>query len=162
MSTVTKMREDIDEILPGVIADRRWLHENPELGFEEFKTAEFVRQRLETLGVEDIRTGIAVTADLYTPSAKLRRFLRLRDGRCRHPGCTRAAGRCDLDHTTAWETGGPSTPENLAHLCRAHHPLKHHGGWAVKQVTPGVLEWTSPTGRVVTDRPDTWPIFTEG
>jgi amidohydrolase len=52
---------DIDEILPGVIADRRHLHENPELGFQEFKTAEFVRQRLESLGVEDIQTGIAVT-----------------------------------------------------------------------------------------------------
>ena len=55
------IRPDIDEIMPGIIADRRWLHENPELGFQEFKTAEFVRQRLETLGVEDIRTGIAVT-----------------------------------------------------------------------------------------------------
>src|SRR5690606_8611233 len=55
------IRPAVDEILPGVIADRRWLHENPELGFQEFKTAEFVRQRLETLGVEDIQTGIAIT-----------------------------------------------------------------------------------------------------
>jgi amidohydrolase len=55
------LHHDIDEILPGVIADRRHLHENPELGFQEFKTAEFVRQRLESLGVEDIQTGIAVT-----------------------------------------------------------------------------------------------------
>jgi amidohydrolase len=55
------IRPAVDEILPGVIADRRWLHENPELGFKEFKTAEFVRQRLETLGVEDVQTGIAVT-----------------------------------------------------------------------------------------------------
>jgi amidohydrolase len=57
----TTIRPEVDEILPGVIADRRWLHENPELGFEEFKTAEFVRQRLESLGVEDIQAGIAVT-----------------------------------------------------------------------------------------------------
>ncbi len=55
------LQHDIDEILPGVIADRRHLHENPELGFQEFKTAEFVRQRLETLGVEEVQTGIAVT-----------------------------------------------------------------------------------------------------
>jgi len=61
MSAVKELRTDVDEILPGTIADRRWLHENPELGFQEFKTAEFVRQRLETLGVEDIQTGIAVT-----------------------------------------------------------------------------------------------------
>ena len=61
MVDTTTIRPEVDEILPGIIADRRWLHENPELGFQEFKTAEFVRQRLETLGVEDIQTGIAVT-----------------------------------------------------------------------------------------------------
>ena len=52
---------DVDEIVPGVIADRRHLHENPELGFEETQTAAFVAQRLEALGAEDIRTGIAKT-----------------------------------------------------------------------------------------------------
>ena len=61
MVVASNIRNDVDEILPGVIADRRHLHENPELGFQEFKTAEFVRQRLEALGVEDIRTGINVT-----------------------------------------------------------------------------------------------------
>lgn len=61
MPQVEEIRKDVDEILPGLIADRRHLHENPELGFQEFKTAEFVRQRLEQLGVEDIRTGIGVT-----------------------------------------------------------------------------------------------------
>lgn len=55
------LRDAIDEIQPGLVADRRHLHENPELGFQEFKTAEFVRQRLEALGVADIRTGLAVT-----------------------------------------------------------------------------------------------------
>jgi len=59
--TAATLKNDVDEIVPGLIADRRWLHENPELGFQEFKTAEFVRQRLESLGVEDIQTGIAVT-----------------------------------------------------------------------------------------------------
>jgi len=57
----TALQNDIDELLPGVIADRRWLHEHPELGFEEVQTAAFIRQRLESLGVEDIRTGIAKT-----------------------------------------------------------------------------------------------------
>ncbi|MEO9202728.1 MAG: HNH endonuclease signature motif containing protein [Mycobacterium sp.] len=104
---------------------------------------------------------MALTADTYRPSAKLRRFLTLRDGRCRHPGCNRSAARCDLDHTIPAEAGGPTTPENLGHLCRGHHTLKHHGGWKVRQVSPGVLEWTSPTGQIVTDTPDTWPTFTE-
>ena len=61
MVVASTLVNDVDEILPGVIADRRHLHENPEIGFQEFKTAAFVKQRLESLGVEDIQTGIAVT-----------------------------------------------------------------------------------------------------
>lgn len=61
MVVASNIRDEVDEILPGVIADRRHLHEHPELGFQEYETAEFVRQRLEALGVEDIRTGINVT-----------------------------------------------------------------------------------------------------
>jgi amidohydrolase len=57
----TTIFNDVDEIMPGIVADRRWLHENPELGFQEHKTADFVRQRLESLGVEDIQAGIAQT-----------------------------------------------------------------------------------------------------
>ncbi len=62
MSTTTRdLKNDIDEIMPGVIADRRYLHQHPELGFQEFETAKLVAERLEAMGVEDIRTGIAVT-----------------------------------------------------------------------------------------------------
>lgn len=61
MPSVDSIRKDVEEILPGIIADRRHLHEHPELGFQEFETAAFVQQRLEQLGVEDIRTGINVT-----------------------------------------------------------------------------------------------------
>ncbi len=61
MVTLARIHEDTDEILPAVVADRRYLHENPELGFQEFNTATFVAQRLEALGVEDVRTGINVT-----------------------------------------------------------------------------------------------------
>lgn len=52
------IKNDIDEIMPGVIADRRHLHANPELGFQEEKTARYVTDRLKHLGVEDIKTGI--------------------------------------------------------------------------------------------------------
>ena len=99
-------------------------------------------------------TGLVLSVDTYRPSEKLRRFLRIRDGRCRFPGCTRPANRCDLDHTIAAEHGGPTTADNLAHLCRGDHTLKHHGGWRVRQTEPGVLEWTSPNGLIHTDRPD--------
>lgn len=58
MVTATRLHDEIDEILPGLIADRRYLHENPELGFQEHNTAKFVAERLQALGVEEIRTGI--------------------------------------------------------------------------------------------------------
>jgi amidohydrolase len=58
MVTVPRLVEDVDEILPGVVADRRHLHQHPELGFQEYETSRFVAERLESRGVEDIRTGI--------------------------------------------------------------------------------------------------------
>jgi amidohydrolase len=61
VATTRDLKNDIDEIMPGVVADRRYLHQHPELGFQEFETAKLVAERLETMGVEDIRTGIAVT-----------------------------------------------------------------------------------------------------
>lgn len=61
MVTTTRLYNDIDEMLPGLVADRRYLHENPELGCEEFVTSAFVIDRLKALGVEDIQTGINVT-----------------------------------------------------------------------------------------------------
>jgi amidohydrolase len=61
VTTDTRLRADIDEIMPGVIADRRHLHEHPELAFQEEQTSRFVAERLRALGVEDIQTGIAKT-----------------------------------------------------------------------------------------------------
>ncbi len=61
MAQATRLREDIGEIMPGVVADRRDFHENPELAFQEVRTSGIVAERLRALGVEDIRTGIAQT-----------------------------------------------------------------------------------------------------
>ncbi len=51
------------EIGPAVAADRRYLHQHPELAFQERNTARFVAERLRTLGIET-RTGIAKTGVL--------------------------------------------------------------------------------------------------
>jgi hypothetical protein len=40
-------------------------------------------------------------------------------------------------------------------LCKAEHLLKHHSAWKLRQLAPGVLEWTSPLGQIITDQPDT-------
>ena len=60
-ATNTTLDAAVDEILPGLVADRRHLHEHPELGMYEHETADFVAARLRQLGCEDIRTGIANT-----------------------------------------------------------------------------------------------------
>ena len=61
MVVTVAFSRDVDEIMPGVIADRRYLHEHPELSFHEHETSQFVIERLQALGVEDIRTGIGGT-----------------------------------------------------------------------------------------------------
>ena len=53
------------EIGPQVVADRRYLHENPELGMAEINTSRFVAARLRELGIET-QTGIATTGVLGT------------------------------------------------------------------------------------------------
>ncbi len=59
--TTDSLSATVDEIFPGVVADRRWLHQHPELSYEEYETAAFVAERLKSLGVEDIRTEIGKT-----------------------------------------------------------------------------------------------------
>lgn len=105
--------------------------------------------------ITDPVTDLVLATDNYRPSEKLRRYLRMRDGRCRCPSCNRSAWRSDIDHTIPYFEGGRTEAGNLAHLCRGHHTVKHLPGWKVRQVGPGVLEWTTPHGIVATDRPDT-------
>ena len=61
MLTLDRLRADIDEIVPGIVADRRHLHMHPETAFQEVKTAAFVTDRLRALGVDDVRTGVGRT-----------------------------------------------------------------------------------------------------
>lgn len=98
-------------------------------------------------------SGAPLAVDRYRPSRKLRRFLRVRDERCRFPGCTQRPWRCDLDHTVDAAHGGPTAECNLAHFCRRHHTVKHATAWRVRQLGQGRLEWISLTGRRYLDRP---------
>ncbi|MFM8594931.1 MAG: M20 family metallopeptidase [Chloroflexota bacterium] len=61
MVAPSNLHDAVDEIMPGVVADRRDFHEHPELGFQEFRTSGIVAERLRSLGLEDIATGIAGT-----------------------------------------------------------------------------------------------------
>ncbi|MCC3279978.1 HNH endonuclease [Arthrobacter sp. zg-Y40] len=85
--------------------------------------------------------------------AGLARWLRARDGTCRFPGCRVSTAVTEIDHTIDWAAGGPTEHGNLEHLCRRHHRFKTLGFWKASQPTPGVIEWTSPTGRVYRTEP---------
>ncbi|WP_146362234.1 HNH endonuclease signature motif containing protein [Arthrobacter yangruifuii] len=85
--------------------------------------------------------------------AGLARWLRARDGTCRFPGCRVSTAVTEIDHTTDWAKGGNTEHGNLEHLCRRHHRFKTLGFWKATQPTPGIMEWTSPTGRVYRTEP---------
>lgn len=60
MSEFDRLKSDIDELVPDLIATRRDLHEHPELAYEEVRTSGIVEQRLRRLGLE-VHPGVAKT-----------------------------------------------------------------------------------------------------
>ncbi|WP_396644314.1 DUF222 domain-containing protein [Microbacterium sp.] len=98
-------------------------------------------------------TGAVLRTDTYHRTTAIDRHLRARDRHCRWPGCTAPAIRCEVDHTHDHAQGGATDVSNLAHLCQRHHSQKQFTRWKVRQLPGGVLEWTSPTGRVYADDP---------
>jgi hypothetical protein len=92
--------------------------------------------------------------DRYTPTPAQRRFIRVRDRTCRHPGCRRPAARTDLDHVDPHAAGGRTDCANLCCLCRRHHRLKTHAvGWRFAMRDDGTLTVTTPSGVTRTTRP---------
>ncbi len=104
-------------------------------------------------------TGEVLRVDRYRPSEEIRRFLRARDQHCRYPGCTVVPFRADNDHTIDAALGGATSTENLSVLCRRHHMMKHHAGVSMTQSSGGDIEWTTPLGRRVADRPPSRVVF---
>lgn len=88
----------------------------------------------------------------YRPSSALSRFVRIRDGSCRFPGCAVPATECDLDHLIPFPRG-LTTEGNLHALCRSHHRMKHDGRWVVDGLPDGGLRWRSPLGSEATTYP---------
>jgi hypothetical protein len=72
--------------------------------------------------------------------------------RCCAPGCGAQAITGEIDHTVPYPAG--QTCEcNLGPPCQRHHHAKHAPGWKLEQPEPGVMTWTTPSGRTYTTRP---------
>ena len=95
----------------------------------------------------DIACDHAWQTEAYQPSPALRHLVETRHDTCVFPGCRRPAAQCDKDHTMPYDQGGKTCLCNLAPLCRRHHRTKQARGWALKQASPGVLAWSTPSGR---------------
>src|SRR5699024_5895332 len=95
----------------------------------------------------------------YRISAELARRVRLRDGTCRHPGCSAPAENCDVDHVRPLShsdppRGGPTSAANLMCLCRRHHRLKTFHGRRYRLSRDGTLAVSTSSGLTLPTRPD--------
>ncbi|AWH93708.1 HNH endonuclease signature motif containing protein [Dietzia lutea] len=94
----------------------------------------------------------------YLISPAMAERIRLRDGTCRHPGCSVPARDCDVDHVIAFnkrdpELGGPTLEWNLVCLCRKHHREKTFGTNAYRPGPLGELIILTETGHRHRTRP---------
>jgi hypothetical protein len=94
----------------------------------------------------------ASAEDRYTPSRKLKHLVWARTATCPAPGCGAQAVHGDLDHTLAYPAG-ITCQCDLAPPCRRHHRVKQAPGWTLTQPEPGVMRWTTPSGRSYTTKP---------
>ncbi len=51
---------EVEKISEKIIQTRRDIHQNPELGFQEFRTSALIAKRLEAIGLE-VKTGVGKT-----------------------------------------------------------------------------------------------------
>lgn len=95
----------------------------------------------------------------YRIGAELARRIRLRDGTCRHPGCSVPAEDCDIDHVRPFshinpDSGGLTVEANLMCLCRRHHRFKTFHDWQYQLERDGTLTVTTSTGHTLSTSPE--------
>ena len=93
----------------------------------------------------------------YTPSRMLAHLIRARTARCSAPGCGAQAYFCDLDHAVPYPHG-PTDECNLHPSCRRHHRCKQAPGWKLRQPQPGIMRWTTPSGRTYITTPTAYDL----
>ena len=56
-----KLNDLPSSFVDDLVAIRRDIHANPELGFQELRTSALVAERLKAYGVDEVHTGIGKT-----------------------------------------------------------------------------------------------------
>jgi hypothetical protein len=74
----------------------------------------------------------------------LRRAVAARDQGCVRPGCHKPVRATHVHHMVHWADGGPTTIDNAALLCHAHHREVHLQGWQLRLATNGYPELIPP------------------
>jgi Domain of unknown function (DUF222) len=80
-------------------------------------------------------TPVHTSPRTYTPRAATKHLTELTHRTCVFPHCRMPANRCDLDHNQPFDNDGPTSPDNLAPLCRKAGEL---GVWGWCQGGGGV------------------------
>ena len=83
-----------------------------------------------------------------TVNAALRRALWIRDRGCAFPGCTHTR-YVHAHHIIHWLHGGKTSLENLALLCSSHHRLLHEGGFSIKKLEDGTIQFRDARDQVI-------------
>jgi hypothetical protein len=93
-----------------------------------------------------VRDGVDVRSVTHLGRAipaHLRTALELRDLHCVVPGCSETR-LLEIDHwRVPFAAGGPTSLDNLARVCRAHHRKKTHRGF-ILDGGPGKWRWRPP------------------
>ena len=92
---------------------------------------------------DSVILGMGRKTRLATPSQQ--RAIRIRDGGCVFPSCDRPAQWCDIHHIKPYAQDGPTSPENMACLCRRRHTLIHNSKWTIETSPDGTYTALHPT-----------------
>lgn len=106
MSLINKVKELAEKFSGEIVKDRRHIHANPELSFEEYKTADYIAETLSGLNIE-VQKGVAQTGVVGLIKGK-------------NPDTRITALRADMDALPIEETNQvpyKSTNPGVMHAC---------------------------------------------
>jgi hypothetical protein len=102
---------------------------------------------------DDAVTGVLGRAAGHHPGKLLRHLTQVLYGTCTQPCCARPAHRADYEHAIPFGKGGATCLCNGDSKCDRDHQIKQRPGWHTRVIKPGIIEWTTPSGRKYTTTP---------